>query len=118
MQVRREMAGERGRRAVRQLLSAGSFQVATVCPTTVRNPRTVAREAPEVTDDNFFVVFRDEPGHGIRCRRGGREEKVRLFYLPMEMGQEGGERRSYQNVGEYRWPLFTRLTEGAIAALV
>ena len=78
MQVSREMAGERGRRAVRHPLSAGSYQVATVCPTAVCNPRTVAREAPEVTDDNFVMVFfRDEPGHGIRCRRGGREEKVR-----------------------------------------
>ena len=102
VQVRRETAGERGRRAVRQLPSAGSCQVATVCPTTVCNPRTVAREALEVTDDNFVVVFRDEPGRGIRCRRGGKEEKVRLFYLPMETGHEGSERRSYRNVGERR----------------
>ena len=86
-----ETAGERERRAVRQLPSAGSCQVSTVCPTTVCTPRTVAREAPEVKDDNFVAVLCDEPDHGIRCRRGGREEKVRLFYLPKETGQEGGD---------------------------
>ena len=87
-----ETAGERGRRAVQQLPSAGSYQVSTVCPTTECTPRTVAREAPEIKDDNFVAVLRDEPDRGIRCRQGGREEEVRLFYLPKETGPEGSER--------------------------